>query len=952
MVDPVKDYANRVLDGRIVAGPSVRAACARHLRDLDTASARDLWFDLDAAQHVFDFFQECLVLRDGQFEGKPFILAPSQKFVLGNLFGWKNSDGSRRFRQSYDEEGKGNGKALAVDTPIATPSGWTTMGEIRPGDFVFGADGRPTQVLAAFDVMRDHECFEVEFDDGETIVADADHLWLTEMRCKNPGSGPGGCGASQTGVPLKDRGAWRRSVRTTRYICETLRYKNGAHQSANHSVPLAKPLVLPRLALPIDPYVLGVWLGDGDADCARVTCADGDSEILSHIEAAGYGVRKGRANSGSAGRYRVGGLQTVLRANGLLDNKHVPSTYLRASDEQRQALVQGLMDTDGYICARSGQCEFTNTNRVLADAFLELIVSLGVKARMIEGDATLYGRIVSKKYRILFDPPPSLKVFRLARKRAEQRSRHERRRLAGDRRIVDCRPCESVPVRCIRVAAPDSLFIAGRGMIPTHNSPLAAGVGIYLFACDDEPTAEVYFAAPTKAQSFIAFNDAVGFVDRNDELSELIRRKGENPVEELVYPELQSKLLPISADAKKKSGFRPHGVIVDEVHELGANEELIHMLRSGFKFRRSPVLFMITNSGYDRQSVCWKYHERAIKVAANVISDDTFFAFVCDLDKGDNPLKDERCWPKANPLLGITMTKGYLRNEVNDARTMGKTNLCLRLNFCQWTSAESAWIPPSTWADVLHDYTPEEIEALRRLKCWGAVDLSRVRDLTALTLMFQNEDGMLDALTWFWTPMDGMEEREKRDQVAYKNWSNPEWEDQTGEEPFLNATPGPEVDYLVVAQKIKDLSEIFDIQAIAFDPYEIERLKRALKEVEAEVTLKEHVQGARMTRQTGLWMPGSINLLESAIFKKEIRIQRNPVMSSCAMSAVTKQIDPIGNRIFDKAKSTRRIDGVVTLAMARGALEKRLGPERRRSIYEQIAEQRKAAKSAGAAEPS
>lgn len=947
-IDPVRDYANKVLDGKIIAGPSVRAAAARHLKDLDCGSSRGLRFDLDAAEHVFGFFEECLRLRDGQFDGQPFRLAPSQKFVLGNLFGWKNDDGTRRFRQCYDEEAKGNGKALALDTPIPTPAGWTIMGDIRVGDVVFGADGKPTLVTGAHDIMFNHECFEVEFDDGEVIVADADHLWFTEMRRKVSGSGALGTASAQKGVAIKDRGAWRKAVRSTKQIADTLRYKNGSIASANHSVPLAQALQLPDAALPIDPYILGVWLGDGDSDCARISCADKDADLIDIIRASGCAVGDRRAMKGEVGRYRIFGLNALLRKNGLLKNKHIPQCYLRGSVGQRASLVQGLMDTDGHIDARSGQCEFTNTNRQIASAFCEILISMGIKCRVIEGDATIAGSFVSKKYRVLFFPPVTTAVFRLPRKKQLQIARTRRRRLSQDRRIVDCRPCVSVPVRCIRVASADSLFLAGRSMVPTHNTPLAAGVGLLLLCADNEASAEIYFGGPTKDQAFIGFNDAVGFVDRNEDLAEKIRKKGENPVEGLSYPEMSGVLVPISADATKKSGYRPSGVVIDEVHELGKNEGLIDMLRAGFKFRRNPLLFMITNSGYDRLTVCWKLHEKGQKVAAGVEDDDAFFAFICELDKGDDPLKDEKCWPKANPLLGITTTKVYLRNEMKQMRSNGKINLCLRLNFCQWTSAESAWLPPEVWSRVLYDHTPADIERLRHLPCWGALDLSRVRDLTALTLMFLNEDQTLDALSWFWTPAEGIAERSETDGAPYEDWANPDWEDQAGEDPFLIATPGPEVDYGYVSEKLKTLNGIFDIKGVTFDPYEIVRMRRALDDVSCEVPLFEHTQGARMTRQTGLWMPGSINLLESSIYQGKIRIQRSPVMTMCAMSAVCHPIDPMGNRIFSKQKATRRIDGAVTLAMARGALEKKLGKVKRRSIYEQIAEQRKAEESADA----
>src|SRR5699024_4261042 len=126
--DRTRAYAEAVVAGSVVAGPHVRNACRRHLDDLKHGPERGLSFDLDAADRVFRFFEDMLRLSEGQFEGKPFDLHPSQAFILGSLFGWKRKDGRRRFRRAYIEQGKGNGKALALDTPIPTPTGWTTMG--------------------------------------------------------------------------------------------------------------------------------------------------------------------------------------------------------------------------------------------------------------------------------------------------------------------------------------------------------------------------------------------------------------------------------------------------------------------------------------------------------------------------------------------------------------------------------------------------------------------------------------------------------------------------------------------------------------------------------------------------------------------------------------------------------------------------------------------------------
>jgi hypothetical protein len=277
-IDWTTRYAQDVTNGKILAGRMVRQACLRHLNDLKDGKKRGLHFDVEAADRVFEFFST-LRLTEGQHDGKPFLLQPSQKFIIGSIFGWKVKDGTRRFRTAYVETGKG---PLALDTPVATPTGWTTMGEIRVGDHVLTPGGRPTEVLGVSHIFTNHQCFRVTFDDGESLVADAQHRWYTEMRKSD--------GHAMRGVARHERGKWRKGIRTTEEIAATLRYKNGQYQSANHSIPLSDPLELPDAVLPVEPYTLGAWLGDGDSDGARITVHDDDREILSHLLAAGTHV--------------------------------------------------------------------------------------------------------------------------------------------------------------------------------------------------------------------------------------------------------------------------------------------------------------------------------------------------------------------------------------------------------------------------------------------------------------------------------------------------------------------------------------------------------------------------------------------------------------------------------------------------------------------------------------
>jgi replicative DNA helicase len=272
----------------------------------------------------------------------------------------------------------GIGKALALDTPLATPAGWTTMGAVAVGDHLIGADGHPTRVVAATGVLPGRPCFEVEFSDGTVITADAEHQWLTEAH----------------------------AVRTTAQIAATL--DHAAVDIAN-----TRPLDLPERDLPIPPYTLGAWLGDGHVP--------GEPEIGWHVEE-------------EAG------------------DRRIPAGYLRAGESQRRALLAGLLDAAGTVDP-AGNVRLPLQDGLARDV-RELVVGLGYAC----SPAVPTFRTGDE-------------VFRLEHKRLLHK---EHRGGAGEkvRRVVAVRPVPSVPVRCVEVGNADHLYLAGRAMVPTHNSTL------------------------------------------------------------------------------------------------------------------------------------------------------------------------------------------------------------------------------------------------------------------------------------------------------------------------------------------------------------------------------------------------------------------------------------------------------------------------------------------------
>ncbi|QCB49405.1 replicative DNA helicase [Rhodococcus sp. PAMC28707] len=424
----------------------------------------------------------------------------------------------------------GVGKALALDTPLPTPDGWTTMGEVMVGDQLIDAHGRPTRVVATTDVMVDRPCFELEFSDGTVIVADAQHQWLTDTRASRKSAQAAAVGYNRT----RNQRTFA-EVRTTEEIARTARC-NTKDARINHSVVNAEALQLPERELLVPPYTLGAWLGDGTSACAQITSAD--PEIITRIEGEGLEVTK---SSSAALRYKiqlpaetvdskdcvvcgkefvpfplnvrtcgqscggkarfmsepvaaptcvdcgerttglrrcqicwntVGTVRARLRTIGVLGDKHIPSEYLRASESQRRALLAGLLDTDGTVTA-GGSAQFCVTSERLVKGVRELVASLGYRVQMSTKRVKGRSEASSTAYALTFATDDV--VFGLHRKQIL----HKERRAAsssvrsGSRFIVNVRKVDSVPVRCVEVDNADHLYLASESMIPTHNSTIS-----------------------------------------------------------------------------------------------------------------------------------------------------------------------------------------------------------------------------------------------------------------------------------------------------------------------------------------------------------------------------------------------------------------------------------------------------------------------------------------------
>jgi hypothetical protein len=369
--------------------------------------------------------------------------------------------------------GHGSGKQLCLKTLLPTPSGWTTMGEVRVGDEVLDDQGQPTTVTFVSETDPAPESREIVFSDGSALVACVDHQWVTWDRIARKQKGRG---ARHDGP----------KVRTTSEIEETLIYPT-KQRLRNHSIEAVLPLDLPlKDDLPIRPYTLGYWLGNGSKSGGYLhvgnevggECGADLTEVSRRVEQDGYAYRVVDGGEGRCPHITVLGLRTVLRENNLLENRHIPTVYSRASIEQRLELLRGLMDSDGYCDKSSGVVEFCSTTRRLVEGVRDLVCTLGMAASSVfEGDAMLNGRFISRKYRITFRP--TVPVFGLKRKADRQRFVHKKTQDRPHRFIKDVRRVSPVPMRCIQVDSPSSCYLAGPSYITTHNTNIASIITLW-----------------------------------------------------------------------------------------------------------------------------------------------------------------------------------------------------------------------------------------------------------------------------------------------------------------------------------------------------------------------------------------------------------------------------------------------------------------------------------------
>lgn len=444
-------------------------------------------------------------------------------------------------------------------------------------------------------------------------------------------------------------------------------------------------------------------------------------------------------------------------------------------------------------------------------------------------------------------------------------------------------------------------------------SPLAAGIGMKGLVADNEPRAEIYSAATKKDQAMILFRDAVAMVDQSPELSKRLQKSGTGErCWNLAYMAQGAFFRPISSD-DGQSGPRPHIGLVDELHEHKTNT-VVEMMRAGTKSRRQAMIFMITNAGHNRMGPCWGYHEYGAKVAAGEVEDDAFFPFVCSLDEQDDPFADESCWPKANPSLQDADLPGmkYIREQVVEAKGMpSKEAIVRRLNFCQWTDAESPWISGEVWRGAQRDFDWRDLRGRRAV---AGLDLSSTTDLTGMVFLVEPvEAGEPWLLVPFaWLPDVELQRKADTDRVPYIQWRA---------EGYLDTTPGRAISKRVILQKLSAMCDFFDIIAVGYDRWRIEDLMALA--ADDGISLPE----MKPVGQGYKDFSPALETFERMLLNGEIAHAGHKVLDWCMSNAVIEQ-DGAENRKLSKEKATGRIDLAVAAVMASGLINTTLSTEK------------------------
>jgi phage terminase large subunit-like protein len=489
-------------------------------------------------------------------------------------------------------------------------------------------------------------------------------------------------------------------------------------------------------------------------------------------------------------------------------------------------------------------------------------------------------------------------------------------------------------------------------MIPTHNSPAAGGLGLYCLAFDGEKSGQIFSAGFDKGQASIILNDAIRMANDSGDLQDLLDIGTYN----IAHPASGSFFRALSSEHRSKSGPRPSVALIDEVHEH-RGPTVINKIVAGFKNRPQPIQLELTNSGDDRTSICWQHHAHSMDVLNRTVDDESWFAFVCQLDPcakcyadghrepqdgcpDCDDWTDPAVWPKTNPALEELNLprREYLQSQVDTAIAMPSDQaLVKRLNFCIWSHAHTVWIQPDVWEACKVDAVAQSNESR---VCACGFDMSEKLDLTACVIAMRVEDDSsvkaddvvltdiedgekivkelainfcVELVPFFWLPEDTLIERVKNERIPLDVWRD------AGE---LRVTPGPVIDHdLIYQQFVTDIGKRYKPQRVGYDAHNATQFAVALRD-KGKYEVVDVPQGRKLSE--------TFKLFEALMRLGRIRHGGNRVLGWCVSNAEIMH-DRYENVWAIKTHKAKRIDGLIAAVIALHQLV--VLPSKRRSKH-------------------
>ena len=893
------DYAFSVIDGKAKAPKYVKLQCEEFIRIANDQSESS-FFD----ERLFSNF--CKILRMLQMARGP----KAGKSIYGALTGYqwlliaalcvkiRKDPNARRYKRILLEIARKNGKAISLDTPIPTPDGWKTMGDIHEGDYVFSCDGTQTKVTYESPIFM-KPMYAVEFEDGEIIKASCDHLWTVKSKKSKRTMDYGAKKRIGDGKRYRD-GGWYEA--TTEEIAQRFKRVRKDKKGIDYlyRVPMQDPVQYQEKDLPIDPYLLGVWLGDGTSNNQEITVSYDDlKETYENLSDCGYDLliweNKNRAPSikidwhgRGVGFSKPGDFRYELKKLNLINNKHIPDIYLQSSIHQRMELLRGLMDTDG-TCSKRGQCEFCQKDKKLIDQVAELLASLGIKTNVKYKEAKC-GSKICDAYRLHFFVDKKHSCFKLKRK--HERLKDELGDRMNAKSIIDVRPIETEPSKCIMVNHPSHLYLCGKKYTTTHNTLIVAVLFIILFYT--EPEYSKFFSVAPNGQLAREIKEAIDpLLSVNKKVFETSEWKATRDY--ILHRTNNIKYEPLNFSTSTMDGREPTVFIVDEAGALPTNYP-IEAMKTGQIMVKNPVGFIISTKYPEFDNPLEDEVANAKRVLDGIKKDDSLFALLYEPDTVDDWQDNDDVLAHANPMA---LDYEPLWDELIRARSEAIERSALRQNFLTKNcNIMYQGLGTESYVDVadVQKCKVDHIDWDGR-DVFVAVDLSMSSDNTSVA-MATMDNGVIYAHVMAFIPEGRIDLKNKEEKLDYRKFIN------AG---HCIACGDMSIDYSVVEDYVFNIEKMFGVtvRQIGFDRWNAMSSAQKWDEQYETIEIKQH---------SSVLHPAT-KLLYEKIVNGEFAYEENPLLEINFQNAVCA-FDTNMNRYVHKRKSRGKVDMVVSLINA------------------------------------